>query len=336
MTGRATVYDVARAAGVSIKTVSRVVNNSEKVTDETRQRVLDAVADLDYVRNAAARSLRTGTADAIGIVVDSLSDPFFATLVSVVERRALAAGISVLVAATGRSGHRERTQVTRLTGENVCALLLAPAGDDHEYLAEAARNIPVVLVDRGWENSGYDTVRVHDRTGARMATDHLLAHGHTRIAFISDISELPTIAARRGGYTDALAAVGLTPDRALDRALAEDLDLIGATVDDLLGQPEPPSAIFASNPRAGLGVARALHRSGRTDVALVSFGDFPLADSLTPAVTVIDQDPTLIATAAADRLLARIQGQTPLAAEIVLPLTLIPRGSGEVGPCSRS
>ncbi len=239
-------------------------------------------------------ALRTGTADAIGIVVDSLSDPFFATLVSVVERRALAAGISVLVASTGRSADRERTQVTRLTGENVCALLLAPAGDDHEYLAEAARNIPVVLVDRGWENSGYDTVRVHDRTGARMATDHLLAHGHTRIAFIGDISELPTIASRRGGYTDALSAVGSTPDRALDRAnCAEDLDLIGATVDDLLGQPEPPSAIFASNPRAGLGVARALHRSGRTDVALVSFGDFPLADSLTPAVTVIDQDPTL-------------------------------------------
>jgi LacI family transcriptional regulator len=330
------VYDVARAAGVSIKTVSRVVNNSNKVSTETRQRVLDAVADLDYVRNAAARSLRTGTADVIGIVVDSLADPFFATLVSVVERRALAAGFSVLVAATGRSGHRERTQVTRLAGENVGALLLAPAGNDHDYLTDTARGIPVVLVDRGWENSGYDTVRVHDRTGARMATDHLLDHGHTRIAFISDVSELPTIANRRGGYTDALTVRGLTADAALSRSLVEDLDQIADTVADLLAEPDPPTAIFASNPRAGLGVARGLHRSGRTDVALVSFGDFPLADSLIPGVTVVDQDPIQIATAAADRLLTRIQGENPAPAEIVLPLTLIPRGSGEVRPCSPS
>ncbi len=332
MSGRATVYDVARVAGVSIKTVSRVVNGSERVSADTRARVLTAVADLDYVRNAAARSLRTGTTDAIGIVVDSLADPFFATLVSVVEDRALAAGISVLVASTGRSATRERGQVLRLTRQNVCALLLAPVETDHSYLAEAAGDIPVVLVDRGWPDSGYDTVRVHDRTGARIATEHLLAHGHRRIAFVGDVSELPTIESRRGGYTDALIAAGVTPDPALLRTRCGETDTAAAAVADLLTLAEPPTAIFSSNPRASLGVVRALHRLGRTDIALVGFGDFALADSLTPAVTVIDQDPTPIATAAADRLLARIDGQNPVAAEIVLPVSLIVRGSGEVRP----
>ena len=103
MTGRATVYDVARVAGVSIKTVSRVVNGSEQVSEETRRRVLAAVTELAYVRNAVAHSLRTGSGDAIGVVIDSIGDSFFAKLVSVIEERMLAEGIGVLIASTGRS-----------------------------------------------------------------------------------------------------------------------------------------------------------------------------------------------------------------------------------------
>ena len=113
-------------------------------------------------------------------------------------------------------------------------------------------------------------------------------------------------------------------------------DTAAAAVAALLALPEPPTAIFASNQRAGMGAVRALHNAGRTDVALVTFGDFALADCLTPAITVIDQDPVPVAAAAADRILARIDGKTPVPAEIVLPLTLIARGSGEVPPCFRS
>jgi len=336
MTGRATVYDVAKAAGVSIKTVSRVVNGADNVTDETRRRVLEAVADLDYVRNAAAHSLRTGNSRAIGVVVDSLADPFFATLVSVVENRALAEGISVLVASTGRSAERERDQVARLAGQNVAALLLAPVDSDHSYLLDTAKGIPVVLIDRGWPDSGYDTVRVHDRGGARLATEHLISYGHRRIAFMGDLPDLPTITNREGGYVDALNANGLTRDDVLIRPNCGETDTAAAAVAALLALPEPPTAIFASNQRAGMGAVRALHNAGRTDVALVTFGDFALADCLTPAITVIDQDPVPVAAAAADRILARIDGKTPVPAEIVLPLTLIARGSGEVPPCFRS
>lgn len=335
MTGRATVYDVARVAGVSIKTVSRVVNGSEQVSEPTRQRVLTAVAELAYVRNSIAHSLRTGTGDAIGVVIDSIADSFFAKLVSVIEERMLAEGISVLIASTGRSGSRERGQVTTLAGQNVRALLIAPNGDDHEYITELTRGLPIVLIDRGWEIPGYDTVLVQDRIGAKAAVDHLAARGHRRIAFIGDNGDLPTIAERRLGYLDGLAGANIEVDEKLLCTGCGTPESAAAATAELLALPDPPTAVFSSNPRASLGVVRALHQGLRTDIALISFGDFALADSLEPAVTIVDQDPTPIAEAAVDRLLARMRGETSEATNIVLPVNVVARGSGEL-PCNRS
>lgn len=336
MTGRATVYDVARVAGVSIKTVSRVVNRSEQVSEQTRQRVLAAMAELAYVRNSVAHSLRTGSGDTIGVVIDSIADSFFAQLVSVVEERMLAEGIGVLIASTGRSASRERDQVARLAGQNVRALLIAPIGYDHSYFTDITAGLPVVLVDREWEIPGYETVLVDDRLGSMKATAHLIAGGHRRIAFIGDDGDLPTIAQRRRGYLDALAEAGLPVDEALLRTGCGEPKPAAIATAELLARPDAPTAVFSSNPRASLGVVRALHQGGRTDVALVSFGDFALADSLEPAVTIVDQDPTPIAEAAVDLLLARMRGEQAEARNIVLPVNVVPRGSGELLPCNRS
>ena len=335
MTGRATVYDVARVAGVSIKTVSRVVNGSEQVADNTRQRVLDAVAELAYVRNSIAHSLRTGSGDAIGVIIDSIADTFFAKLVSVIEERMLAEGISVLIASTGRSSTRERGQVVRLAGQNVRALLIAPNGDDHSYIPDITQGLPVVLVDRSWELPGYDTVLVQDRAGAKAAVDHLIAAGHRRIAFIGDDGDLPTIAERRLGYLEGIAAGGIDVDELLMRTGCGEPEPAATATAELLAMPDPPTAVFSSNPRASLGVVRALHQGLRTDIALISFGDFALADSLEPAVTIVDQDPTPIAEAAVDLLLARMRGVQHEPTTIVLPVNVVPRGSGELAPCSR-
>jgi LacI family transcriptional regulator len=336
MTGRPTVYDVARVAGVSIKTVSRVVNGSEQVSGDTRARVLAAVSELAYVRNSVAHSLRTGSGDAIGVVIDSIADSFFARLVSVVEERMLVEGISVLIASTGRSSTRERGQVTRLAGQNVRALLLAPNGNDHSYITELTRGLPVVLVDRGWELPGYDTVLVQDRLGAKAAIDHLIAAGHRRIAFIGDNGDLPTIAERRLGYLDGLADGGIAVDQLLLCAGCGEPETAAAATSQLLRMPDPPTAVFSSNPRASLGVVRALHQGLRTGTAFVSFGDFALADSLEPAVTIVNQDPTPIAEAAVDLLLARMRGEPGTPSTIVLPVGVVPRGSGELAPCSLS
>lgn len=335
MTGRATVYDVARVAGVSIKTVSRVVNGSDQVSDATRARVLTAVDELAYVRNSVAHSLRTGSGDAIGVIIDSIADSFFAKLVSVIEERMLAEGISVLIASTGRSPSRERGQVARLAGQHVRALLIAPIGGDHSYIPDTTLGMPVVLLDRGWEIPGYDTVLVQDRVGAKAAVDHLVAAGHRRIAFIGDNDDLPTIVERQLGYLDGLAAAGIAEDAELLRSGCGEPEPAAAATAQLLALPNPPTAVFSSNPRASLGVVRALHQGLRTDIALISFGDFALADSLEPAVTIVDQDPTPIAEAAVDLLLARMRGEQPQPTTIVLPVSVVPRGSGELLPCNR-
>lgn len=327
--GRPTVYDVARVAGVSIKTVSRVVNQSPGVSAKTRKRVLDAVRDLGYVVNAAARSLVTGSSTTIGVIVDSIADPFFASLVSVVEVDALGAGFSTQVASTWRDPRRERAQVLRMTRENVRGLLLAPTVGDHDYLGAALGGIPAVLVDRGWPGSGLDTVAVDDRADSRAAIEQLLAYGHRRIAFLGDCSELPTTVNRRAGYHDAMRAAG-APE--LVRSSVQRSE---STVAELLAFSEPPTAIFSSNARTTVGVVRALHRAGRTDVALISFGDFELSDTLRPGVTVVDHDPARIAAAAVERLLVRIRGAPPPPAEILLPTELVRRGSGEL-PCVQS
>jgi LacI family transcriptional regulator len=319
VTGRPTVYDVARVAGVSIKTVSRVVNQSPGVSAKTRRLVLDAVHELGYVVNAAARSLVTGSSTTIGVIVDAISDPFFASLVSVVEVDALAAGFSTQVASTWRDPRREREQVLRMVRENVRGLLLAPTTGDHDYFGAAVGDTPVVLVDRGWPGSGLDTVGVDDRADTRAAIEELLSLGHRRIAFVDDYPELPTIMNRREGYRDAIRAAG-------------EQEIIGveSAVADLLALPDPPTALFSSNARTSLGVVRALHRAGRTDVALISFGDFDLSDTLRPGVTVVDHDPARIAAAAVGRLLTRIRGAPEEAAEILLPTELVRRGSGEL------
>ena len=349
-TGRPTVYDVARVAGVSIKTVSRVVNHSPGVSATTRLLVLAAIEDLGYVVNAAARSLVTGSSTTIGVIVDSIADPFFASLVSVVEVDAMAAGFSTQVASTWRDPLREREQVLRMTRENVRGLLLAPTTGDHDYFPAALGDIPAVLVDRGWPSSGLDTVGVDDRADTRSAIERLLARGHRRIAFLGDCAdgdradgdraesdraesdradgdraELPTISNRREGYRDAMRAAG-QPELVRSSVRASE-----AAVAELLALPDPPTAIFSSNARTSLGVVRALHRAGRSgDVALISFGDFELSDTLRPGVTVVDHDPARIAAAAVGRLLTRIRGAPEEAAEILLPTELVRRGSGEL------
>lgn len=332
---RPTVYDVARHAGVSIKTVSRVANESSGVSPKTRRMVANAIRELGYVPNAAARSLVTGSSHTIGVVVDSISDPFFAALVSVAESRALAAGYSTQVASTGRDPQRERDQVLRMARENVRGLLLAPTMSDHDYLASALGDIPMVLVDRGWPDSGLDTVGVQDRSGTRTAIERLISYGHRRIAFLGDVSDLTTTRHRREGYLDALLAAGVpvVPDLVKSQLAIDDPG--GTAVTELLELTDPPTAVFSSNARTSLGVVRALHRHSRTDIALIGFGDFDLADALEPGVTVVDHDPRQIAAAALDRLLARIRGQATAPIEIMVPVSLVTRGSGEL-PCAPS
>lgn len=332
MTGRPTVHDVAARAGVSIKTVSRVVNGSARVSGEVRGRVTAAVEELHYLPNSWARSLKVGTGDTIGVVIDTIGDPFFAALTGSVESRALRAGLNVVFGSTGYDPVRERRQVERMAMQQVRALVLAPVSGDHGYLLPYRRSIPTVLVDRRIEGGGYDAVLVDDHDATLQAVEHLLRHGHRRIAFVGEDARFPTTAQRLSGYREALTAAGVDPLPAWVPPGAETDDAEAATR-TLLGDRDPVTALLAANPRAAMGAVHALHATGRADVALVSFGDFPRARTLRPGVTVVDHDPHRIGIAATERLLALLDGAGGgPGEELIVRTELVERGSGELPP----
>jgi LacI family transcriptional regulator len=332
---RVTLLDVARQAGVSVTTASRVVNDGPHVRADVRERVRAAVAELGYRPNPVARSLRRGRDATIGVVVDSLADIFFATIADTVERLAVPRGLAVTIGSSGRDPVREQGLVELFLQRQVAGLILVPVSDSPGYLPLLGRGTPAVFVDRPVDGA-FDAVIGDDRGGARRGTRHLLSHGHRRIAFLGDSTLIHTTRARLDGYREALAGDGVP--------VADDLVVTGcpqppeaaAAVDRLLAAEAPPTAIFSSNMRCTVGAVSALHSRSRTEVAVVGFGDFPLADVLDPAVTVLDQDPAGVATHAAQRLFDLLDGASAEdPATSVVPVHLVPRGSGEL-PCAPS
>jgi LacI family transcriptional regulator len=337
---RPTLHDVAAEASVSIKTVSRVINAEANVSDGVRQRVLAAVEKLQYVPNTLARSLKVGLGDTIGVVIDAISDPFFASLTSAAEVTALESGLNVVFGSTGYEVDRERRQVERMVMQQVRGLVLAPVRGDHAYLTRYRESVPVVLVDRSLEIDGYDTVVVDDYGASKHAVQHLLSRGHRKIVFMGGDQRYVTTSERRRGYHDCLAEVGVAEDPDLvSEQVAESPDgeipHAEAAMLRMIERRPDVTAVFSANTRASQGVVHALHSIGRTDLAMVSFGDFPLAGTLDPGVTCVDQDPRLIGEVATARLLARLGfGDSPLATQagerVVVPTKLVERGSGEI------
>lgn len=337
-----TLRDVAAAAGVSPKTVSRVVNEDPAVSEATRRRVQQVVDELRYAPDLLARSLRSGHDATIAVVVDSVGDTFFAEVTGAIEEVASAAGFSCIVASTHRQAARERELVQALLRRRVRGLILAPLLADLGWLSSAG--VPVVFVDRAPVGVEGDVVLVDDVGGAQQAVAHLAAAGHERIAFVGSVPYMATTPARLDGYAKALADAGIDADPALVRSTCDrDEDAVAVTA-DLLALPDPPTAVFVANARYTTGVVLHLHRSGRSDVALVSFGDLPMAEALSPALSVVDHSPRLIGERAAALLLARITaargdgdggaGAAPAPGPTteLVPLRLVPRGSGELAP----
>jgi LacI family transcriptional regulator len=329
------LLDVANAAGVSLRTASRVLNDDPRVAPDTRQRVRAAISDLSFQPDAMARSLRAGTDTAIGFVVESIADPFFAAVIDAVEQEMSRHGRSVLVASTRRDPDWERDVVERMLRRRVAGLLLTPASGSHAWLKPSkpgAPHVPVVLVDREARDLSADLVEIDDHRAAYDAVTHLLAHGHQRIAYVGDTPAIATSAARLRGYRDALREHGVAADERLVRDDCPASTDAARATSALVSDPNPPTAILSATIRASLGVVPALHAAGRTDVALVAFGDFPMAGTLRPAVTVVDHPGRQVGAAAAARLLARLADPGLPPERIRVPARIVPRGSGEQCP----
>ena len=300
MAGHAAIKDVAAAARVSTKTVSRVLNGISTVDPVLRRRVEKAIAALDYVPSPAARSLRTGTGSLVGVVVDAIDDPFFSELVSGVEDEAIHLGLDVVVASTRCEAKRERQQLQRLQSQRAKGVILAPAGADQAFLQAYRSTIPVVTVDRAVD--GIDSVTVDDQSCAREAVNHLVRAGHRRIAMLGYDPRFVTSRRRRDGFHDALRGAGLPLDERLAPELPFASETISVALRTVLDLPDPPTALFLANARQAPHVVSTVHAWGRAEIAMVSFGDFSLADAVRPPVSCVDQEPRLMGRLAFARL----------------------------------
>ncbi len=327
--------DVAALARVSLKTVSRVVNGESSVAADLAARVHRAAAALDYRPNLTARSLRSSDrrTRTIGVLLEDVANPFSSALHRAVEDVASSRGVAVFASSVDEDPQRERKLALALIARQVDGLIIVPAGDDQSYLANEQRSgLSLVFADRLPRLLRADAVVSDHVGGARLAVRHLLAAGHTRIAFLGDLHQIPTAADRFAGYTQALAEAQLGLDSDLIRMDLHNAEAATAATRSLMLGPRP-TALFPTQNLITIGALRALRELGLHDrIAVVGFDDILLADLLQPAITVIAQDPAAIGAKACEMLFQRMDGDTTPAVTHTIGTRLITRGSGEIAP----
>ena len=328
-----TIREVADRAGVSTTTVSHVINNTRFVSEDVRRRVQAAMDELGYWPNALARSLRRGETHTIGLVLPDSANPFFAEVGHAVEAAAFAAGYSVLLCNTEGDCAKEQSYLDVLAEKHVDGVILIAAGDCLGSLPALSLRLPVAVVDRDLPDIQLDAVLADNRQGGFLATQHLYALGHRRIACITGPSHLTPSAERVIGYREALAAAGLP--------VAEDLILRGDFHPEsgrrgahaLFALPDPPTAIFACNDLLAIGVLRAAAETGRRipdEMAVVGFDDIEIASYVFPQLTTISQPKLEMGRRAVLRLLERMTDKTRSPRRDVFAPTLVVRESSQV------
>jgi LacI family transcriptional regulator, galactose operon repressor len=331
---RPTMVDVAALAGVAVKTVSRVVNSEPGVSAELEARVRRAIEQLNYRRDVNAATLRRlgRKTQTIGLVLEDVSNPFSSELHRAVEDAARARGVLVFAGSCDEDPERERELIGSFRERRVDGLIIVPASHDHTYLYEERRTgTALVFVDRRARHLDADSVVSDNFGGATQAAEHLLERGHRRVGFLGDLLSISTAEERLRGYRHALESSGIGADDQLIRTGLRDPEAAARAVDELLALPAPPTAFFTGQNLLTIGGIRALRQAGlERDVALIGFDDISLADMLDPAISVVAQDPQALGQAAADQLFRRLDGDQRPAVDLVVPVTLVARGSGEI------
>jgi LacI family transcriptional regulator len=322
--------DVARTAGVSVKTVSRVINDEPNVSASTHAKVITAIGELGFRRNDVARNLRSGTtSSSIGLVIGDLANPFYGSIAQAIQAVAAPRQFMVVVGSSEEGPEREQELVAALSRRRVDGLLITPTGSDQRYLVpEIEMGTPIVFLDRPPVGCKADCVVVDNRRGAKEAVAHLIALGNTSVAVVGDTLAIPTARERVRGYSEAIADAGLPDDPTLVVLGPHTPAEAEAATDRLLERDDPPTAFFTTNNRMTVGVLRSLWRHGHeADVA--GFDDFELADLLPMPFVVVAHDPAEMGRQGAELLFARIDGdggRNGKPKRIVLPTTLVPRG----------
>jgi LacI family transcriptional regulator len=327
--------EVATLAGVSLKTVSRVINGESSVAADLAERVHRAARSLDYRPNLTARNLRSsdGRTRTLGVLLENVANPFSSMMFRAIEDAAMVRGVAVFAGSVDEDPIRERALALALVSRQVDGLIVMPTGDDQSYLATEQRSgLKIVFVDRSPQGLAADSVVSDNVAGAMAGVRHLIAHGHRRIAFLGDHRSTQTAARRFEGYVAAMREAGLpVEDELVCWDLHDERSAQGTTEQLIIDSA--PTALFASQNLVTAGAIRALRALGRQSrIALVGLDDFMLADLLEPAITVVSQDPTTIGALACEQLFNRMDGNTSRPETRMIGMTLRVRGSGEISP----
>lgn len=319
-----TLAQVAKLAGVSLKTASRVFNGERYVAEPTIEKVQQAAGMLGFRPNRMASELRRGSRSTlVGMVTGDLGHPFYAEIASVVERELRPAGYQ-LITASRDDPETEGRLVEELLERRVAAVVVVSSAGNHRH-PPIGGHAPIVYLDRPPNGAGGDSVVIDDRGGARMAVKCLAGHGHERIAIIGDRGQQPTYQERLCGFTEALAEAGLTSWHSYVSDHAHSPRTAKNVVASVMSHGIPPDALLTTGSRISIGAITAFQRLDRS-AALIGFDDFDLADVL--KISVIKHDVARLAVEGARLVLERLSGSEDPPQTLVIPCRLVDRGSG--------
>ena len=327
----ATIVDVARRAGVSVSTVSHVVNATRVVSPDTTRSVEQAIAAVGYTPNTIARSLARSATSSVGIAISAISNPYFSDIICAIERECSRLGLMVFLSDTHDDPALELQVVQALHQRRVDGIILAPSADPGQralaYLEQTG--VPCVLVDR-LPSSRFDRVGVQNKSAMALLVGHLIGHGHERIGLIAGQPCFATTLERIEGYRAALRTHGLAWDDALVQAGNPTVASAAAATARLLALADPPTALATGNNLATVGAVQAIRAAGLrvpADLALAGFDDFEWASCFEPRLTVIAQPCQEIGRRAAALLVERIKRADARKRSIRLKPSLVIRNS---------
>jgi len=339
-----TVTDVARAAQVSKAAAARALGGYGSVSAAVKVRVLEAARRLDYRPNELARTMATGRSGTIGVIIGDIENPFFGLAVRGISDLAAESGFDVILSNSSETLAAERASTRVFLAKRVDGLIVAPATmHDGTHLADAlAQGCPLVLLDRDVPGLPVDVAFIDDRAAARQATDHLLGAGHRRLAYITATSSadsrytsphqiaLTTVQNRIAGFLEAATAAGLTEAERQIRLGASTTMQSQTILQELLGEPNRPTAILSSDSKSALEVFRAARARGLAvpgDLSLITFDDADWTSAVSPTVTVVSQPSYQLGFTAARMLIERISGEKAPPRRCILETGLISRES---------
>jgi DNA-binding LacI/PurR family transcriptional regulator len=329
----ALIKEVAKHAGVSPATVSRVLNEADNVSPATRLKVEKAIKLLNFKPSRVAQRLRTkdGHRKMIGLVVPDIQNPFYVEVVRGVEDKAYSKNYALLICNFAQDEIKAKLYLDIMKSESVDGLIVAPVHEgDKDVQNLVMSGLPLVCVDRGLSDLDVDVVVVDNEQGAYEAVNYLAKLGHSRIAYIGGLPTIPTSRQRKNGYTRALIDNNLPMDESLIKFGDSKLESGKALTKILLEIKNPPTAIFTGNNLITLGALESIHAKGLQipkDISILGFDDMPWSSSLNPPLTAVSQPGYEIGKRAADMLFQRIAEPNQGSAKVVLKTKLVIRQS---------